>query len=428
MVDPIGNSLTPSEQTELYTEYGEVILSLQQAFPQKSETDLHLAIQQYLRSLDNAEASKVNTDKMFNHISQKFNIEISAEAANRIKTEWEDITRNFDIDVSNLASVLMDYSSEGIDKSDRQYLILLWQMFQKELEKAVGEDGITSSQTNKELQEKQFQEYLDKTTEEMKKAGKSKFWNKLLKWVGVAAAVIGAIASCVAAVAACATGVGIAGGVCLFASATILCGLAIGGTVAAVGEEFGVDTSLGSLIGKGIARALNGLGITDFSEKEIEEFGMWTDMAIQIALTVVATALSLGAAAGPAIFKGIAKTGTTGAKIALTLGPKIIENTGRAVKAIKVASQVLNLLSSIMGIAQAGAKGVTTGINLDYQLTQAELLEIKALLEKLSTTRHMEEELLAALLSKIFEAMRKNVQDATNSSIETIQHLASLKA
>lgn len=64
----------------------------------------------------------------------------------------------------------------------------------------------------------------------------------------------------------------------------------------------------------------------------------------------------------------------------------------------------------------------------NYQLSkfQAELLELKALLEKLGETRNMEQELAAAILSKIFEAMRGNVADSMDTILQDLELITSM--
>ncbi|WP_022665965.1 type III secretion system translocon subunit SctE [Desulfospira joergensenii] len=432
MVESVSNNLSSARQSELYSEYGEVIEALKEAFPDKTEQELHLAVREHLGTLDNKDISQMDTQKMLESISQTFNVELSAQEASKIISEWEDITQDFDIDVSNLASILTDYSSDGIDKSDRQYLILLWQMLQKEMEDAIGEEGTVTSETNRAIQEKNLEEYKEKKAEAKEKAAAAKTWGKIAKWAGFAVAWIGtAIATAVACIA-CVTGVGVPAAVALFTAAGIMGTLAVAATVAAVSDACGEEIS----VGVGVAKLVNLIPGVELDE---DTFAMVTDMVIQIGLSLVAAALTLGVGAVnliSSIGKAAAQAAGEGVKAAIkAVITAMINALKQALKmslktmgdTMESFSRLLNVINGGIQVAQAGTQAVTAGINFDYSLTQADLMEIQALLESISDTRELSEELLSALLKKIFEAMRGDVQSSTQSSIDILQFTADLK-
>ncbi|MBI9089840.1 MAG: hypothetical protein JEZ12_11540 [Desulfobacterium sp.] len=141
MVEGIGNTPPVGNTSQLYTEYEEVEQALMKAFPDKSELEIQQAVISYLETNSATDASGVDSQNMLDHITRLFNVEISTQAANEIKAEWEDLTQSMDIDVADLAAVLTDYSPDGIDETDRDFMVLLWQKLQGELEGAFGEES-----------------------------------------------------------------------------------------------------------------------------------------------------------------------------------------------------------------------------------------------------------------------------------------------
>jgi hypothetical protein len=425
MVEGIGNTTSDGVLGQIHSEYEDVEISLKRAFPGKSELEIQQAVVSYLETVDKKDGLAVDTQAMIDHIGKMFNAEISTRAANEIKTEWEKLTARHDIGVSELASILTDYSPDGIEKSDREYVVLLWQMLQGKLEDAFMDESTVVANSNKELQQKEFNEFVEKKAEEMAKAGKTNFWNKLLKWVGVVASAIAAVVACVVAAAAIATGVGAPAGVALIAGAAILCTLAVSGAVSATLSEFDVEWSLGQGLGKLLAKIINALG-GDVDEDTVAK---WTSFAVQMVLTVVAVACTLGA--GLATAPGaVASAGSTGASAASSGAASAVASAATtassAAKALNGASNILRMVSAGMGIATGAIQVGSTVANYSLSKFQVELLELKAMLEKISETRNMEQELTAAILSKIFEAMRQNVADSMDSILQDLELITSM--
>ena len=154
MVDGIGNIPLTGNQHQSLSEYEDVLQALQKAFPEKTELEIQQALTGYLGTLEGKNPSEVDSQLMLDHIMKTFNVELSTKAATEIKKEWEELTKSLDLGVSDLASILSSYSSSGIDKTDRAYLTLLWQMIQGELEDALGEEGIVVAEKNKAMQRK----------------------------------------------------------------------------------------------------------------------------------------------------------------------------------------------------------------------------------------------------------------------------------
>lgn len=420
MVEGIQNTHMTGSHASMFAEYQDVVDALQKAFPEKPELEIQQAITSYLKSQVGKEAGEMDSKAMLEHITRTFNVAISTEMASEIKKEWEDLTKSMDLGISGLATLLTDYSDKGIDKTDREFLVMLWQMLQGSIEDAIGDESQVSLNANKEAQQKEFQEFLDKKIEEMEKAGKTGFWNKLLKWAGVVASLIGAAVACVVAGAAIATGVGAPAAALLITAAVIMCALAVEGTVAAIGEEFGKDTSLFSQIGKGVAKLLKALG-ADIDE---DKFAMWTAFAIKITLTVVAIACSFGAGAvsGVGAAGSGAASGASAASSSASTGAQAASTAANTATAATKLADTLNASANLLKMISAGM-GVATGVIqagsaiANYQLAelQAELLKLKALLEKLAETQNMEQELANKILQIIFEAMRGNVAEAMDT-------------
>lgn len=450
MVEGIGTTPSGNVSGQIHSEYEDVELSLKRAFPGKSELEIQQAVVSYLETVEKKDGSAIDSQAMIDHISKTFNAEISTRAANEIKTELEKLTAHQDIDVSELASILTDYSPDGIDQADREYLVLLWQMLQGEIEDAFLDESTTVANSNKELQQKEFNEFVEKKAKEMEKIGKTNFWNKLLKWVGVVASVVAAAVACVVAAAAIATGVGAAAGALLIAGAAILVTLAVSGAVSAGLSEAGVEWSLGQGLGKGIAKLINALG----GDVDEENFAKWFSFGVQMALTVVAIACTLGAglvtapgavASAGSAGAGAASSGASAGASAASSGASAASSGASAVSSgaaaaastaasttstltntMNGATNALRMLSAGLGIATGLIQGGSAVANYSLSKFQAELLEIKALLEKLAETRNMEQELMGAILSKIFEAMRGNVADSMDTILQDLELVTSM--
>jgi hypothetical protein len=392
MVEGIGNTPTGGSTQQIYSEYEEVQQALQKAFPGKTELEIQQAVVSYLGTVQGQNAGGIDSQAMLAHITKAFNVEISAQAASDIKTEWEDLTQSLDIDVADLAAILTDYAPDGIDKTDRAYIMLLWEQLQGELEGAVVEESTVVATANKQLQESEFKVYLDKKAEEMEKAGKGGLWAKIKRWACVVASVLAAVTACVLI----ATGVGAPAGAALMVGAACLVTLAVASTVSAILDECGVEWTLGQGVGKLLAKLINACG----GDVDEDKFATWTAFAVQMTLTVVAVVctLGVGSAAAPAA------NASNMAKLANML-PLVTGAMGIATGLIQVDSAVGNYLFANM---------------------QAALLELKALLEQLGETRAMDQELTAAILNKIFEAMRGNVADAMDTALQDLELVTSM--
>lgn len=442
MVEGIGSTPSDIASAQILSEYKDVEISLKMAFPGKSELEIQQAVVGYLGTVDKKDGAAVDSQAMIDQIGKMFNAEISTRAANEIKTEWENLTARHDIGVSELASVIGDYPPDGVDKQSREYLVLVWQMLQGKLEDAFLDESTVVANSNKELQQKEFNEFVEKKTQEMEKAGKTNFWNKLLKWVGVVAAVVAAVVACVAAAAAIATGVGAVAGGLLIAGAAILCTLAVTNAVSAGLSEAGIEWSLGQGIGKGLGMLINALG-GDVDEDTVAK---WTSFAVQIALTVVAIACTLGAglvttpasaasASASAANSGIPSSGilmqstrTTVDAVAsvATAATTTVKTVSSSTKAMHGITNIMRMTSAGLGIATGAIQVGSTAANYSMSKFQVELLQIKALLEKMSETRNMEQELTATILSRIFEAMRQNVADSMDLILQDLELITSM--
>ena len=130
MVEKIGDVQSYFSKDKFYSEYEDVEQALMKAFPDKTELEIQQAVASYMGTVQDKKTSEIDSKDMLNHITKMFNLEISTQTANAIKKEWEDLTNILDVDVSNLALLLKGYSSDGLEKTDRDFLVLLWQILQ----------------------------------------------------------------------------------------------------------------------------------------------------------------------------------------------------------------------------------------------------------------------------------------------------------
>jgi len=420
MVEGVSNNLTTLQEYQLTSEYQDVIDTLKQAFPGMTESELEQEILDYLAANQDQDLADIDFETLVTEISKALNVSLSAETISAIKDEWEDLTCVMDIDVSELVDVLDSYAPGEI-RMDREYLVMLWQMLQGELEDAAGDEAIAVTEADKKITEQKFQEYLDKTVSSLEANRDSEIVDIVLKWAGVAASLIGAAASCVAAVVACVTGVGVGVGIAMFAAAGIMLTLAAAGTTSAFLDLAGVDWELGSLTGTGIAELINACG----ANIDVEEFAGWFAFGVQTTLMVVAVLCTLGAGAGT-MFSSSASTGTNLLSTlfgATAKGADAAANATKALNAVNVLIKGLEALAQFsLGVIEI-AKGVDTVI-LSY--TEADLVAIKAMLEKMREIQNMDQEMTEAFLQIIFQAIRGDVADAMDTVLQDFETIVNL--
>ena len=390
MTERVGQISSSPMQNEVQQEFGEVVDALKQAFPQKNELEILKALDTYVAEQGNVPAKDLDPQAMLDHITKAFNVSLSAEAASSIKTEWEELTQGMAVGVSDMAQVLDTYTKDSLLQGDREYLVLLWQMLQGEMEEAVGEETTVTAKANKSIQKEKMEEFIEKKIEETKKSESAGFWGKLAKWAGVVACCIGAALACAVAAVAISTGVGAPVGAMLIIGAACLVALALNNTVSAVSEECGHKIDLFAEAGRGIAKLLNAMGM-DIDE---DEFAMWFSFGVQMALTVTAIICTAGTASATAGISG--------------------------------AVTATNVTAAACSIASGVTQGVSTIKNYELAISQADLLELAALLDKLSETRNMEQELTASILSKIFEAIRGQVADSMDSIVSDMEMISGI--
>lgn len=423
MVDGVSNNLTTLQEYTLNSEYQDVIDALKQAFPDMTEAELEQEILDYLAANTDKDLDDIQVLDLVSEISKALNVSLSEQTVSAIKDEWEDLTQVMDIDVSDLVDVLDSFAESEVSMS-REYLVMLWQMLQGELEDAAGEEAIAVTEADKQISEQKFSEYLDETVSSLEANRASKVWDEILKWAEVAVSLIGAAVSCIGAVVACCTGVGVGVGIAMFAAAGIMTTLAVSSTVSAVLDEFGVEWELGSLTGTGIAELINACG----GNVDVEEFAGWFAFGVQITLTVIAVCCTLGAGIG----SWLSSAGSTGANATGALAnatKNVSEVTSKAAKAASNLTKLKALMDILSAVAEFGlgcveiAKGVDTVV-LAY--TEADLVAIQAMLEKVSQAQEMDQELIEAILKIIFQAIRGDVADAMDMTLQDFESIANM--
>lgn len=380
------------ETDEDYQAYLAHLAELEKIFTDEPRLAIEQALMRYLAEHPDADIKDLNPTNYISHLAEVFGVELTTDQISRIKTEWEEFADAVDLTPSELADVISDYDADGPQGSKREFLLMIWHMLQGELEEDVAEENIFTSQKNKEIQEKQFNKYIEEQVEELNKSGLAKFFDGVKKWAGTIAACLGAVAACIVAGVAAVSGIGTAAGIALAVAAIALTVMAVNMVVQqATDGEVDMFGEVGKHI---IAPILEAFG----ADVDEEEVAMWTSVAINMALAITAAACSFGAASALSGISGAAGT----------------------------ISSISNMVSAGCSITNGVVAGASAGVNLDLALHQADLLEIRALLEQLSEARNIEQELMAKILSKIFEAMRGDLATAMDTTLENIESIVAM--
>ncbi|MDD9303409.1 MAG: hypothetical protein HUK40_14140 [Desulfobacter sp.] len=336
----------------------------------------------------------IDPRKFVSHIAQVFSAEITAEETNKIITEWEEFSDTVKLSPADLAKVITEYGPNGPEGDSREFLMLLWHTLQGELEDAVAEETSKNTKINKDLQTDEYENWVDERVKVLNKSGFAKMFDTIKNWAGTIAACVGAAVAWTVAAVAIASGVGTAAGIALCVAATALTVMAANMVVSSIAKQCGEELDLFAEVGKGVAKLINAYG----GDVDEEKVGMYTSIGINLALAATAAICSFGTTS--------ALSGLTGTAGALTSG--------------------MNMVTSGCSIANGIISGASAGINLDLALAQAALLELQALIDKMGDAQEMVEELAARVLSIIFDAMRGNVADSMDLTLESLELNASL--
>ena len=366
---------------------------LAKLFEEQPRMLIEWALLQYLAENPDADLRTLNPSVDIAFLSEIFRVKAAENSLKTVAPKPVRDLRKSETDLSGLSDILDDFSSKGIEESSRAYVLLLWNVLQGELEEAVAEENQMAAQIQKEIQESEYAKYVAEREKEMKKSGAAKLWDGIKRWGGTIAACLGAAAAWVTAAFAIASGVGTIGGIALVGAATALTVVALNMTVTSIAKECGEDLDLFAEMGKGIAKLFGA------DDELAEKIGMWTSVGITIALGFAATVCSLGAG----IAVGVSSLAA-------------------------VVSNLTNLVSAGCSITNGVIMGVSAGVNLDLALTRADLLEVQALLEEIGDVRNITEELMAAILQKIFQNMRKAVADSMETTLDTIHNIIEMSA
>ncbi|MDR3175513.1 MAG: type III secretion system translocon subunit SctE [Desulfovibrio sp.] len=136
-------------------------------------------------------------------------------------------------------------------------------------------------------------------------------------------------------------------------------------------------------------------GITELAKQcgASEETAQWIGFATEMAITLVACALSLGA-------------GVAGA------GAKAAETAAKSAEIAEKVTQIVGMTSKVTSMANAAnsvALGVTSGIDATYSydiaMTQADQKELEAILERIATAIETETDFMETLMQRVSELM-----------------------
>jgi hypothetical protein len=387
-------------------EWNDVEQLLQQAFPSKTMAEIHAAATIYV-----AQNPDATMDDLLTALQTQFAVSISTELAAEIRKEWDEFSNVSTLNPAELLAVLDDYDADSVNTNTQAYLLFLMQYLQQEIEKLTSEGIEASQQADRaryELAKEDYNEQVEKMN--------SKPSGGLLKWLGAVAAVIGAvIAVAVAAVVTVVSG-GAAAGLAI-AAAAIACTLAVSAVAGAASDG---KYSLAGLT----AMLLEACGVP-------KDVARWIGIGLEITLAIIGAICSLGA--------GFAASGASAAGTAANTASTVANTTSSATSAATTAANTANTaittmekLVKIMNIAncvmQAGV-GVATGakaiVDFQYTMQQAELLELKALMEKLLQILKTSQQVAEALLDAIFTAMRDIITESTQNLMDLLMKASS---
>ena len=395
--------------SESQSEWKDVEDALLKAFPGKSMAEIHAQATLYAAQNPNA-----TIDEMVSSLSKSFAVSISTELAAEIRNEWDEFNSASDLSPIELLAVLDDYSGDKVDTSSRAYLMFIMQALQKEIERITAETMEAGEKASKTMYDAAKAELNEKIEEMNKPPG---FFDKVMPWLSAAAAVIGAaIAIAVAVAVSVGTG-GVAAGLAITA-AVIACVLAVS---AVAGAATGGEYSLAGVT----AKLLEACGVD-------KETAQWIGLGVEITLAIVGICCSLGAGFAASAGSGAStatNAGTTAAKTADTAAKAADTAAKAADTAAKVAdatakmkslTQVLSFIQGALMVGTGIAQGAKAIADYNYAMDQAELTELKAILERLLAILKANQAVDQQMLEAIFGAIRKTLTDTQSEYLDTL--------
>ena len=388
------------------SEWTDVEQLLQKAFPGKSLEEIHAAATIYV-----AQNPGATMDDLLTALQTQFAVSISTELAAEIRKEWDEFSNVSTLNPAQLLAVLDDYDADSVNTHSQAYLMFLMQHLQDEIEKLTAE-GIEATQQADKGRYELAKEDFNKKIEDMN----SKPSGGFLKWLGAVAAVIGAvIAVAVAVVVSVGTG-GAAAGFAI-AAAAIACTLAVSAIAGAASDG---KYSLAGIT----ATILEACGVP-------KDVARWIGIGLEITLAIVGAICSLGAgfasagasAAGTAA--NTASTATTTATAGASAATTTATTATTAATTMEKLVRLLTIANCLMQVGVGVATGAKAVVDFQYTMEQAELLELKALMEKLLQILKTSQQVAEALLDAIFSAMRDMITETTQNLLETLMKTSS---
>lgn len=424
-----------------YADFLEHKARLMKIFADKPELVLEQALLKFMAENPEQDVAQLKPGEYVAYVAKVFATQTDAAKLSKVKSKWDGALKDDRLDPCELADIMETFSKDGPAPTDREFLLMLWQMLQSQLEEALAQENQVTGKIAKEAQQEEFGKLVKEKIEQLEKSRESSFWGKFKKWAGVVGACVGAAVAWAVAGALIATGVGAGAGAALIVAAVALTMIAANMITAAATEEAGGKIDCFEQVGKGLAKAINGV----FGEGTVneDEVAMWTGFAINMALAIVATACTMGAASGTSAgaAANVAKAGQTAAKAGQAASKAqqasdAAKLGGTAAKAADAGAKGSNMSGRVVGAANMveGActvtNGVITGIaakkEYDLEMLRAAILEIEALLEQIAEARQMQMDLAAEILQRIFGAMRGNLADAMDTHIQSIESIAAM--
>jgi len=365
------------------SEWNDVEDALAKAFPGQSAAELHAAATIFI-----AENPDATMDELLAALQTQFSVEISAELVTEIRKEWDEFSTSSDLSPAELLAVLDDYDGDAVDTSSQAYLLFLMQTLQKEIEKITSETVGTES----EVDRARYEAAKADVNEQIKDLDK-KTSGGFLKWLGAAAAVVAAVISVAVAVA---VSVASGGTAAVFAvtAAVIACTLAVSAIAGAASDG---KYSIAGLVAQG----LEACGVD-------EQTAQWIGIGVEVALAVAGAVCSLGV--------GLLASGASAASTGANTAATVAKTTEKFEQLAILMSKVVCALQVATGVAQ----GVKAVIDYDYTMSQAELTELRAIMEKLLQILKAKQALTEELLQTIFDAMRGTVSESTEGYLDSL--------
>ena len=384
--------------SESQQEWGDVEKALQKAFPDQSMEEIHARATIYVGKNPDATIGDV-----IQALSAEFSVSISTELAAEIRSEWDEFNQASGLDPAELLAVLDDYSGDSVNTHSRAYLMFMVQALQQEIERLTAETMEKGQEADK-AQYEQAKAELNEKIEEMNKP--KGFFDKIMPWLSAAAAVIGAaIAVAVAVAVTVATG-GVAGALAITA-AVIACVLAVS---AVAGAASGGEYSLAGLT----AKLLEACGVD-------EQTAQWIGIGLEITLAVVGICCSLGA--------GFASAGGTAASTATntaTTATKVADTTAKVADGMSKFTKVLNFVNGALMVTSGVVTGAKAIVDYEYAMEQADLMELKAMLEKMLAILKASQQINEKLLEAIFSSMRNMIIENQEEYLDVLQNTANV--